>query len=328
MRILLDTNVWNYLAEEQAGDQLVNASVRSGNEVLVAPTVLYESLGTTDPARRKQLVDLQLHRRWRRLLPEVYHECREVFAEIKRLRPGWVDPSPDLRNYRANLADWKRDKPGAHNGAQRGFWGRVRTECDVMAEHTRFPRLGQAREETRAARDAVAQSGQKLPPTLEGVLAAPLLDAKRQVKGREAEAWRWAALRAWDVHLSTPGSPHDDWFKPFIAGRPWTHDRAAWTDFWLEEARRESLPRAWSRWACEELQLHRKWTSGTPGDSQLASHLVDADALVTADKNLGWIVEEIRACAPVQTARAVRVPGGREGVSAVIDLVGGAGHHG
>lgn len=49
MRILLDTNVWNYLAEEQAGDQLVNASVRSGNEILVAPTVLYESLGTTEP---------------------------------------------------------------------------------------------------------------------------------------------------------------------------------------------------------------------------------------------------------------------------------------
>ncbi|MFN9111249.1 MAG: hypothetical protein ACK5XN_14400, partial [Bacteroidota bacterium] len=69
------------------------------------------------------------------------------------------------------------------------------------------------------------------------------------------------------------------------------------------------------------LQRFRKVTPGTPGDSQLATHLCEADELITEDRTFYQIVENARAYAPISMGRAVLVPG--NSVEAILSAVKG-----
>jgi predicted nucleic acid-binding protein len=43
MKVFLDTNIWSYIADHLAGDDLARAARRAGAEVLVAPAIVDEA---------------------------------------------------------------------------------------------------------------------------------------------------------------------------------------------------------------------------------------------------------------------------------------------
>jgi predicted nucleic acid-binding protein len=69
-RILLDTNVWNYLADHADAATLAAAARKGSASIVVAPAVVYESLVVNDPATRLARSQLLTDKRWLRLMPE------------------------------------------------------------------------------------------------------------------------------------------------------------------------------------------------------------------------------------------------------------------
>ncbi len=321
MRVLIDTNLWRYLAEAGAGADLLRASVKGKNDIVVVPAVVYETLATGDPEVRSKILGLLSMRNWARTMPEAFLEAEELLGEIRRLHPEWLAKSPDLREYRFQLADWKRDRPGGRTPRDRGFWGRLRADAEFMREASRFPMLEKARTESKAAREKIAKQGNPALPSLDDAYYAPTAPGSTGAAGPVAEAWRWAGYFAWEVYLHTPGGPHETWFLPFLDSRPWECDKSAWVSFWLEDVTRERLPRTWLRWACEFLQQGQKWSPGTPGDAQVAGHLLDADVFLSADQRLVNAFAKINAAPWLVTAKAIRTSAGAAGVKEVLELL-------
>lgn len=319
MRFLLDTNLWRYLAEAGAGPALVRAAISGRNTIVVVPAIVQETLVTSDQDLRNAILALLANRNWARTMPEAFLESRELVAEVERLRPHWISHAPDLREFEFQLADWKRDRPNAQTAKKRGYWGRLLTDVEMMRAASEFPLFAQARAQSKAARDAAAKEGNASFPPLQKALLAPTLPGGQ--KGPLAEGWKWAGYFGWQVHLATPGSPHEVWFLPFINGHPWVSEPGAWLTFWLEEVEKERMPRTWLRWACEYLQLRQKWSPGTPGDAQLAAHLVDADAFLSADKRLVAAVENIHSTG-WPTIAVPRLVAAATAVQEVLEAVG------
>jgi hypothetical protein len=90
---------------------------------------------------------------------------------------------------------------------------------------------------------------------------------------------------------------------------------------WLHELDPAAVPRQWLRGSFEFLQAWHKVTTGTPGDTRLATHLVDADIIVSADKNFVRFAERCREEAPFKIGKALRAQANRAGVDEVLDWI-------
>ncbi|MCV2366588.1 hypothetical protein [Roseateles oligotrophus] len=98
-------------------------------------------------------------------------------------------------------------------------------------------------------------------------------------------------------------------------------DVASMNRLWLYELDPVHVPRQWIRGAFDFLQGWRKVTSGTPGDNSIATHLVEVDEVISADKNFVAFAERCRDEAPFALARATRIAGGEEGVTELFRLI-------
>lgn len=311
-RVLLDTNVWSYLSDESAGLELLSVSRRNGKRIVVAPSVVYEALNISDPVKRQKVVRLMTTDKWIRLMPEAYSECEELRAEMQRLRPEWLLSGPDLVTWRHHKYDWTR--------ARKGFWDRARFDASEMAGHTRYRHLDAARALARQRRkDIIGQKADK---------ALPLGEA-RMLFSSPTAGWRGDAIEPWRAdgmvstafHLGDAGDPYRDWLRPYLTPQSGDAFRDSWGQFWLYEVEASNLPRFWLRWAFEFMQMFRKPSDGTPGDSQLASYLGETDLVVSADGQFIDLVQEAGASAPGRVAVGARIAAGSAGITELFDLL-------
>jgi hypothetical protein len=314
-KVLLDANVWRYLADAGAGNDLHHASLRCGAKILIAPSVVYEALRTEDVALRQKLIELMTRKRWVRLLPEAYCECAEVLSEIRRLRPQWLHANPDIQPLTRLKRDWTR----AHGG----FWDRAR--FDTSGEAARLIALNdggilaRARSEAQENRMTMTDSG----------LSFDSIDLKRVAgkplgpivgwDGDHIEPWRIAAHHTFSIALSLPQGAYVDWLSPLIdLGK--LHG-SSWVRFWFYEAATANMPTCWMRWAFEVLLSLRKVSDGTPCDTQLSTYLIECDHFVSADRVFVSTIRKSRDSAPVRIALPWLVPGGSDGVSALFSII-------
>lgn len=117
MRFFLDTNIWSYIANEDAGNELAMRARAAGVEIVVSPAVVDEVQEMSEPVGRRRLIQLLTKKDWKRLMPEVFSECAEIKAEIMRLRPEWAIAEPKMAEFNRLRYDWVR-----RNG---GFWDRA-----------------------------------------------------------------------------------------------------------------------------------------------------------------------------------------------------------
>ena len=120
MKILLDSNVWRYVANQNAGAALEECALRSYVQLVVAPALVFEARGLRDDPVRKEILKLLAQPAWTRLMPEAFLEAQEIKTAIRRLRPEWLIPNPDLTEVNALELDWRRN-----NG---GFWSRAHND--------------------------------------------------------------------------------------------------------------------------------------------------------------------------------------------------------
>jgi hypothetical protein len=314
-KILLDANVWRYLADAEAGDDLRHASLRCGATILIAPSVVYEALRTKDPPLRQKLIELMTRRGWVRLLPEAYSESAEVLNEIRRLRPQWLRANPDIQPLTRLKRDWAR----AHGG----FWDRAR--LDTSGEAARLSALtdggilASARSDAQERRMNMTDSGLSFDKidlkTVSGKPPGPIAGWD----GDLIEPWRIAAHCVFSVALNLPQGGYVDWLLPMIDLR--RVPSSSWARFWFYEVEAVNMPRCWMRWAFETLQSLRKVSEGTPCDAQLSTYLTECDHFVSADRVLVSMIQKCRDSAPVRVALAWPVPGGRDCVPALLSFL-------
>lgn len=318
MKVLLDTNVWRYLIDSKNQDLLYNVTRKSNVKICIAPIVVVETLRLSDSSLRRRIVEAQTRDCWHRLMPDAFLQCEDVKSEMIRLHPEWIIKKRDVNLYRRLRYDWIR--------AKGGFWEKTRVNTDVIANRYRTQdasALNQVRQQLRDVRSSVVENG------------APLLNAKRlkdftgswtnKITGEivVSEFWRVYAELIWCNMLSADkNSAFYQWISCDIdiefllwGGYP------EFLNFWQSEAQLEALPREWIRAAIYALQSERKVTDGNPVDAAISVHLVDVDAIISADKNLIAMVNRIQDEAPFQTAHGYLISSGKEGIEQLFKLL-------
>ena len=313
-RILLDTNVWNYIVEADGVEPLRRTAKAEDTAVIACPAVVFECLRVSDPSLRKRRAKALAREDWTRVMPEAFSEAEDLRGEIERLRPEWLLDAPDVRLWHKHRADW-----------QSAFWRRVRRDPATVARHIASlgdDRLAQARTESKAARKQ-AESHEQTIHTFKwnratGSFAVPTLGWD----GLEFEAWRGSSVALWWRDLILGGSQTaQDWLGPWLDLQAIQSDQASWTRFWTRDVDSSALPREWIRWAMGEAQATRATSSGTPGDNQLATYLVEVDLFVTNDKVFADLVDAMRPHCPASLAEVVRSPSGEEALPYVLEVL-------
>lgn len=313
-RVLLDSNIWRYVVDAGAEDDLLRLAGGRACEIQIAPAVVFEALRLEDIAIRDALVELMTNRRFTRLMPEAYSESEELLNEIRRHRPEWLRQQPDTQFFNNCRLDWT---------SASGFWARV--ESSPSSEANRLNPIQQpigegALQEAKLGKEEMSRSGWKRNPRMDKTFVR-FAEPTPGWRGDDVEAWRamrWVSVSA---GIRQNGNAYRDWIAPFVEVDDGLPESSEWLEFWLYTAERKKLPRQWMRWAHSFAQRFRRVTTGSPADTQLFTHLLDADVFISSDRALVAILEECRPYAPRPLADGILVPGGRSGVEMTLSLL-------
>jgi hypothetical protein len=312
-RVLFDTNFWRYALDANAQNLLLQTAKRPNISIQIAPAVVFETLRLKDKALCSSLIKLMTNPCFERLMPEAYSESVELLLEIERLKPEWLRKRPDLTSFHRLRLGWSRKR--------RGFWAQCHNSPSSAAIRLEtlegsLTKLG--RLQSKNARKEIINAKLHSCPPLDKLT----LEFDEPVPGWNGDAvepWRGEELLMWKRHLQQPDHAYRDWIEPFIDLDRGLLESSEWGMFWLYLSKPQNLPRQWLRWAFGFAQRFRKTSAGSLGDIQLATYLVDADLLVTADKVLLQILEEVRSYSPTSLPEGLLVEGGAKGVLKALD---------
>lgn len=316
MKVLLDSNVWRYVADHGDGNELANCSAEFGTEIVVAPALVFEARALKDDAMRKKILELLGLPSWRRLMPEAFLEAEEIKNIVRRLRPEWLVPHPDLSEVNRLRLDWER--------ADGGFWSNARddTAPPLTDESLRGDQEhALARQESGNIRQRTLGRNQTLPVmSLVNIYGVPPVNVPGW-QGEPVEYWRVPSLYHIQNELSIYTSPYREWLDSEIDVAAIAAEPESLTRLWYYEIAPVDARRQWIRGGYEFLQAFHKVTPGNPADSQLSSHLVDVDAIVSADRNFVRFAQKCFDDSPFPLAQPYLIPGGSNAVGDLFALL-------
>jgi hypothetical protein len=139
--------------------------------------------------------------------------------------------------------------------------------------------------------------------------------------GTPFELWRIDGLNVFRMSMALERHALAEWLEGDVDLELMTFESASLVRFWAHDVEPLRMPRHWLRSSFEFLQRFHKVTDGTPADNQLGTHLVEADVMLSADKNLVRIAERCREEAPFPMARSFLVAAGSRAAEAVLALL-------
>lgn len=311
-RILLDSNIWRYIVDAGALSTLQIVARSSRHRILASPAVLFEAAHSANKQLRASLLVALTRPEWKRLMPEAYWEAEELKGEVRRIRPEWLRPRPDLNFFKRVRHDWIRSKGGV--------WDRIIQEAHLL-QKSDSEMIKRARDQAYALRNDALKWSASWESAPLSKLHAYFSSSISGWDGTPVEPWRVDALNVFKTATLTAGHPSNDWLKEELNLALMLSQSADLTRFWLHEANLQRMPRHWLRWAFEFLQRFRKVNNGTPVDIQLGTYLVDADFFMSADKTLIQLAARCRLDAPFKVAESVSVPAGDTAVGEIIRLL-------
>ncbi len=315
-RVLLDTNVWRYIADADAENDLSQVSVQKKLSILIAPAVVSETRDLHDIATRNRILKIVSNPHWCRMMPEAFSESQELKTEIRRLRPHWLRTEPDLVEENRLRHDWVR-RTG-------GFWDRVRDQIDPpLTDESLRSRSEQelARKEATAIRQKISTGSQTGAKTkLQDVAGLPP-SLTPGWNGKPVEYWRIPSLICFQKELLIYASPYREWLDGEIDIGALLTESESFNRLWLHELDSRAVPRQWLRGAFEFLQAWHRVTPGTPVDAQMSTHLVEADYFVSADKNFVRFAQRCYEESPFSVAMPQLISGGNAGVADLLHFL-------
>jgi hypothetical protein len=316
MKVLLDSNVWRYLVDHGDLHAVEATAIAAGVEIVVVPALVFEARLLQDDATRRKILAWLAHAAWTRLTPEAFLEAEEFKGIVRRRRPAWLIANPDLAEVNTLRADWQ-----ATDG---GFWSRALHDVapPLTDESVRGDREHElAIEESLDIRKRVHGRNETLPPvSLLQVDGRPPKDTPGWDES-PVEYWRVPSLYRWRAELAIYASPYREWIDSEVDVGAIAAAPESLTELWFREIRTVEAPRQWLRGSFEFLQAFHKVTTGTPVDSQLSSHLIDVDVVVSADRNFLRFVQKCVDDAPIAVARPLLISGGASAVTELSHLL-------
>lgn len=315
MKFLLDTNIWSYVADFDSQSELLRLTRKGRTEFLIAPGSVTEARSLREPSVRKKLLSVMTNRSWKRLMPDTFLEAEELKVALLSTRPQWKNTKATDNAYVRARFYFRRSRGG--------FWDIARDESPlpVTDESLREARENElARQQVKEIRDHFKVENQR---GAETNLQKVFLDLEIPILGRHhVEYWRRVTAYHFEEEMKVFASPYREFLDCFIDIEKMFSDMQDFKRVWYEEIEPSQLKRQWLRATMEYLQRWHKPTSGSPADSLLAVHMLDADYFVTADKNFAKCLEKIHQEAPFKTAMPLRVSGGEAGVSEMLKFSG------
>lgn len=300
-RVLLDTNTWSYLVSRDAVKELRAVTSAEGFTVIACPAVAEEILLSGTGANRRARYEAVAWSAWQRVLPESYRLAAELYGAIKELRPQWLDPHPELSDWRRLKAHWTT-----------GLWWRERRRVAKLPD-SRIRAIAAAEHQSQiqeaASRHAhwraEAMTGRTLQFMMENEWAQPP-EGTIGWDGDRLAVWRVENWASWRENLSDSHSPMYEWLAPWLTRRP--IDAADWARFWFYDVDEQALTAHWLRWAfglCQEVHSNK---GGVVRDNQIATYLLDCDVLLTSDKIFIECADQVARLPPPRViARCARI---------------------
>jgi hypothetical protein len=297
--VLIDTNVWKHLVDRQTLSVFRGILKTKSERGAVSPLIVDELVRIDEDAERTVQVTEACQSHWRRLLPIGLLDMMQLAEAIRKHRPEWVRPRPDLKLY-------AHEKGAYLSHAADGFWQVVRRNSAGYA------RLNASNEAVRSSQQMTTRHA-KLSAILpfDSVdlltsLTAPIkLDWPNTWSSRTVESWRYQSANLVRTLLrpQLSGPMPSLWLGCFIdLNRIQLQD---WCSFWADQISPTEASHFWLRAAVFQLQATRKIGPGVAGDLAIAGHLADVQTFVTLDSAFGEIIERIRQVAPFPVAKAI-----------------------
>lgn len=325
MRVILDTNLWSYIAEREEATALEELEEQLALRLVVPPSILLEVLRTPIPEVRERIVHALTRRGAERVHPstEARQMADDLVGEIRRLRPQWVRSFPQtdkierLEKYWTKVI-WQRaaDDPAA-----------IAAQYDATTMDDEAEQWLEIQHENKLA---FTRAGGRV------LEIEPVVDLSDQGPD-ERLGWAGDPLPFWRVHASwfwwlvvSPGrrriSSHNtfrDWLDPFIRRDLAAQDREDWNRLWFYELDAARMARIWITELLPWAQLTARVGGGNPRDVQHAAYLFGGDVFLTADRRLVAVLESLRRWAPEPFARVYCVSGEGSPVAAIAGVLRG-----
>ncbi len=311
-RVVLDTNLWSYVADASASPDLERMIKARQITVVMPPSTLVEVVQTPPAEPRRRIIAALTAGQRQRLPSEAQSECSELVTEIRRCRPQWIRRFPDT----------------ARVASLQGFWTkRIWREAAVDSQRLHDYQRGQrpVRDHLlavqRGHRAEVTRTSANVRPLTALQLAAPPGTPDSVLRGwdgQPVEAWRVASRDVYWHQLAVVGgraavtaedTTFADWVGAYVDLRALRADPTEFTRFWLSDVSLQAMPRNWLRWAVSIAQTQYKVTGGNAADEQHSSYLLDCDLFLSADASFIQVLQDVREDAPFTFARPMLVSG-------------------
>ena len=312
--LYLDTNVLAGV-EDRAEESALRAWLRDRkHRAMITDVHLVEALAIRDQATRDARLDhlVALRSGGPYANPVGFLKAEEYVAEVKRRRPGWIEPFPRtdvaqhfLREARRRWIQARRDR--AALVAQRAPYAAVaepaiRLSRSAQKEGRALQRQGYGALNGFALGNRfVALSGPV--PTADRVATFPLI----------AIATWYAALYQREEHVRDLA----DYAQPYLRRGI---SESAFITFWLNDLDARKLPRALSGHIVAEEQLNARPGHGNSQDVNHATYAIDTDLFVTADQAFFNALPAVGAVVP-QAAPPVFVDRGAPSIVEQLDEI-------
>lgn len=314
MRVILDTNLWSSIRDEEtmrAFDTLMDSR---GLRVVVPPSTLLEVVRIPVAEARQQVIRSLATGKRDRLPTEAESECMEVVSEVRRVRVQWMRTIPNTgRTWSLNNYWTKRIWREALRDSQRlhDYEMGETPLRDYLVDHQ------------KKNRDSFLHSDFKVGPiTGLKISADPNMPESYLAgwSGEPVEFWRiqlrdlyWHQLsvvagRAALTHEDTTAA---DWVGAYVDLNKLRREPEDFTLFWLESVDISNIPRNWLRCAVRDTQTYYKVTPGNPADEQHSSYLFDCDLFLSADSRYISTLKFVRDSSPFDFAEPRLVSGDR-----------------
>lgn len=317
MKVLLDTNIWRYIADADVFSTLESIASDNGIELVVAPALVYEVINLRDDSLRKKILKMIGSPSLVRLMPEAYLEAKDIKTVIEKYRQDWLIKDPDFSEINSLIDDWK--------SIEHGFWSRMAN--DISPPVTNESQRGElehqlAKKESKEIRNRMIDKKAMLPKDLDlKNIYFPLPLGQQSFEGEAVEYWRVPSLYQFQAEFKVYASPYREWLDSLIDVSKVKAQSESLTELWYYQVSGYELPRQWLRGAFEYLQSFHKVTSGNPIDTQLSSHLIDVDVVMSADRNFIRFISQCRKDAPFFIAQEYLISGGADAVDEVFNYL-------
>jgi hypothetical protein len=314
MRVILDTNLWSSIRDEQTGRAFDALMDSRGLRVVVPPSTLTEVVRIPVAEARQQVIHALATGKRDRLPTEAESECMEVVCEVRRVRVQWMRTIPYTgRTWSLNNFWTKRIWREALRDSQRlhDYEMRQTPLRDYLVDHQ------------KKDRDSFLQSDFEV-----GSFTGLMIAADANVPNSYLAGWSGEPVEFWRIQLrdlywhqlgvivGRAALTHEDtttadWVGAYVNLSELRSDREEFTRFWLEDVDISNVPRNWLRCAVRAAQTYYKITPGNPADEQHSSYLFDCDLFLSADSRYISTLRFVRDSAPFDFAEPRLVSGDR-----------------